>query len=267
MPHADEEIPIASQTIGTAQDAGWVWDIALHNRRGVGHVYSSAHSSEDQAAGALRAYLADSVANPDDISYRKISINPGHRTKFWERNCVAIGLSAGFLEPLEASALLLIEIAGLMISEQFPATREAMDVVAKRYNDTFLYRWDRIIDFLKLHYVLSERTDSEFWIDNRRPETVPDSLQEMMTLWRYQSPWHDDFDRAVEVFPAASYQYVLYGMGFRTEASPLGLSEQSRDAARRLFEQNQQRAQQAIATMPGNRELLAKIRQFGLQRV
>ena len=267
VPHPDEESPIASQTIGTAQSAGWVWDIALQNRRGVGHVYSSAHSSEDEAAAELRAYLADSVSNPDDISYRKISINPGHRTKFWERNCVAIGLSAGFLEPLEASALLLIEIAGLMISEQFPATREAMDVVAKRYNETFLYRWDRIIDFLKLHYVLSERSDSEFWIDNRKPETVPDSLKELMTLWRYQPPWHDDFDRAVEVFPAASYQYVLYGMGFKTEASPLGLSGESRSAAQKLYRENQDRMQQLIANMPNNRELLGKIHQFGMQRI
>ena len=88
-----------------------------------------------------------------------------------------------------------------------------------------------------------------------------------MTLWRYQSPWHDDFDRAVEVFPAASYQYVLYGMGFRTEASPLGLSEQSRMAAQSLYQANQQRVQQLLDTMPGNRELLGKIRQYGLQRV
>ena len=154
-----------------------------------------------------------------------------------------------------------------MISEQFPATREAMDVVAKRYNETFLYRWDRIIDFLKLHYVLSERSDSEFWIDNRKPETVPDSLKELMTLWRYQPPWHDDFDRAVEVFPAASYQYVLYGMGFKTEPSPLGLSEESRSAAQKLYRENQDRMQQLIANMPNNRELLGKIHQFGMQRI
>ena len=267
VPYESEDAPIASQTIGTAQSAGWVWDIGLQSRRGVGHVYSSAYMDEDQAHSELFEYLRPRIKDPEALSVRKISINPGHRTKFWERNCVAIGLSAGFLEPLEASALLLIEIAGLMIAEQFPATREAMDVVARRYNETFLYRWDRIIDFLKLHYVLSERTDSEFWIDNRDPAGIPDSLQELLTLWRYQSPWHDDFDRAVEVFPAASYPYVLYGMGFRTEPSPLGLSEASRKTAQRLFDENAEATRRMIEALSSNRELLGKIHQFGMQRV
>ena len=88
-----------------------------------------------------------------------------------------------------------------------------MNVVAKRFNATTEYRWGRIIDFLKLHYVLTKRTDSEFWRDNVRPESIPERLQELLLLWQYQAPWfHDEFDRVEEVFPAASYQYVLYGM-------------------------------------------------------
>ena len=142
-----------------------------------------------------------------------------------------------------------------------------MDIVARRFNDTFLYRWDRIIDFLKLHYVLSERTDNQFWIDNRDPDTIPDSLQELMTLWRYQFPWHDDFDRAVEVFPAASYQYVLYGMGFKTEPSPLGLSDNRRKTAAQHFRNNERQTEQMLAALPTNRELLRKIDEHGMQRV
>ena len=267
VPYPSEDSPIASQTIGTAQQAGWIWDIGLPTRRGVGHVYSSAYMSEDRAHELLREYLRPTVADVNSLSFRKIPISPGHRTKFWERNCVAIGLSAGFLEPLEASALLLIEIAGAMIADQFPATRESMDIVARRYNETFMYRWDRIIDFLKLHYMLSARTDSRFWIDNRDPQSIPESLQELLTLWRYQCPWHDDFDRAVEVFPAASYQYVLYGMGFRTEPSPLGLSESSRKIAEQYFRENEKRAAEMVAAMPTNRELIDKIYEYGLQRV
>jgi flavin-dependent dehydrogenase len=267
VPYPAEDAPIASQTIGTAQEAGWIWDIGLPTRRGVGHVYSSDYMSDERAHEVLRDYLRPDVNGVDSLSIRKIPIKPGHRTRFWERNCVAIGLSAGFLEPLEASALLLIEIAGAMIADQFPATRESMDVIAKRYNETFLYRWDRIIDFLKLHYMLSVRTDSKFWIDNRDPDTIPESLKELLVLWRYQCPWHDDFDRAVEVFPAASYQYVLYGMGFKTEPSPLGLSDNSRKMAAKHFESNENMAKQMIATMPKNRELLNKIYEFGLQRV
>ena len=261
------DAPIVSHTVATAQDAGWIWDIGLSSRRGVGHVYSSAYTSQDEAEQALRDYLKPTVVDVDALSIRKIPINAGHRERFWERNCVAIGLSAGFLEPLEASAILLVEIGARMIAEQLPVTRETMDIVAKRYNETFRYRWDRIIDFLKLHYCISKRTDTEFWIENRDPATIPDSLQELLTLWRFQYPWHDDFDRAVEVFPSASYQYVLYGMGFRTEPSHRGLSEQSRKSAMKHFANNETQTQKMLGALPTTRELINKIQQYGLQRV
>ena len=92
-----------------------------------------------------------------DLAVRKIPIRSGHRETFWKRNCVAVGLAAGFLEPLEASAIVLIELSAKLIAEQMPACREVMDVVAKRFNATTHYRWGRIIDFLKLHYVLTKR--------------------------------------------------------------------------------------------------------------
>lgn len=267
IPYELEDSPVATHTISTAQSAGWVWDIGLQNRRGVGHVFSSAHTDEAGAYRELAAYLNLSEAELDTLGVRKIPIFPGHREKFWHRNCVAIGLSAGFLEPLEASALVLVEISANMIAEQFPASRAAMDIVSRRFNETFRYRWDRIIDFLKLHYVLTKRTDSRFWTDNCDPTTVPDSLKELLTLWRYQSPWHDDFDRAVEVFPAASYQYVLYGMGFATQPPAFGLSEQYREQAQRLLQQKNQATQQMLAGLDTHRDLITKICQHGLQRI
>ncbi len=91
---------------------------------------------------------------------RKIGIRSGHRETFWKRNCVAVGLSAGFLEPLESSAIVLIEMSAKLIAEQMPVCREVMDVIGARFNATTHYRWGRIIDFLKLHYVLSKREDS-----------------------------------------------------------------------------------------------------------
>src|SRR3546814_19040846 len=96
-----------------------------------------------------------------------------------------------------------------MIAEQLPVCREVMDVIAARFNATTQYRWGRIIDFLKLHYVLTRREDTAFWRDNVRPESLPDRLKEFLLLWRYQSPWlHDEFDRVDAVFPAARYKYV-----------------------------------------------------------
>ncbi len=94
-----------------------------------------------------------------------------------------------------------------------------MDNVAARFNDVTHYRYGRIIDFLKLHYILTKRTDTRFWVDIVDPNTVPDRLKNLMQLWKYQPPWFfDEFDRLEEVFPAASYQYVMYGMGFETRS-------------------------------------------------
>lgn len=264
VPHPEESSPIASHTISTAQSAGWIWDIGLPTRRGVGHVYSSSHVSEEQAERELRAYLGPAGA---DLPLRKIPIRSGHRETFWKGNCVAVGLAAGFLEPLEASAIVLIELSAKLIAEQLPARREVMDVVAKRFNATTHYRWGRIIDFLKLHYVLTQREDSAFWRDNLRPETIPERLQELLLLWKYQSPWfHDEFDRVEEVFPPASYQYVLYGMGFRTEVEPDALQDQVREARRALHE-NARQTERLRAGLPRHRDLIDRIVQHGLQPV
>lgn len=267
VPYGTPDAPIASHTISTAKAAGWIWDIGLQSRRGVGHVFSSAHCDEEGALEVLHSYVRGIGGDPDLLDVRQISFEPGHREKFWVGNCVAVGLSAGFLEPLEASAILLIEISARFIAEQFPLTQDVMRLTAGRFNETFTYRWDRIIDFLKLHYVLSRRRDHSFWIDNRQSASVPQSLQDLMDLWAHQPPWHDDFDRAVEVFPAASYQYILYGMGFETRSSVHGVSKQFAEASDRLMMENAQRAEELLSRLPSNRELLGKIKQYGLARV
>lgn len=267
VPYVEPDSRIASHTISTAQRSGWVWDIGLQTRRGVGHVYSSAHMDDDTAEACLRAYIRSTGSDPDALSVRKLTIEPGHREKFWVGNCAAVGLSAGFLEPLEASAILLIEISARFIAEQMPPTRESMDVIADRFNRTFAYRWERIIDFLKLHYVLSKRIDDDFWHDNRAPASVPESLSELLKLWRHKPPSNDDFDRAVEVFPGASYQYVLYGMGFETDLAGVSRSEASRQRAEKFFEAKRHDLQAMRASLPPNRDLLDRIAKYGLQKV
>lgn len=264
MPYEDEESPIASHTISTGQEAGWIWDIGLQHRRGVGYVYSSKYSSEQQAREILAQYVGTKF---DNAKVRKIPINSGHREKFWQKNCVAVGLSAGFLEPLEASALVLVELSAQMIAEQLPTTRRSMDIVAKRFNDTFLYRWDKIIDFLKLHYILSKRVDNRFWSDNRDPKSIPQSLKDLMELWQYRSPANHDFTSNNEVFPAASYQYILYGMGFKTDYSHAFHLLDDWQYAEQQFAQNEKMTQTMTSTLPSNRELLNKIKQYGFSRL
>ena len=267
VPYADQDQAIQSCTHATAQTAGWIWDIGLPTRRGIGHVYSSAHISDDEAAAQLTAYIkatagAQAAAS---VAPRKIAFAPGHRQKFWHRNCVAIGMSSGFIEPLEASALVMIELAAGMIADQMPPTRDVMDVVAKRYNRKFLRHWEQIIEFLKLHYVLSAREDSAYWQDNRAATSIPDRLGEQLSLWRYRSPWHPDAEAVDDLFPTASYQYILYGMGFSTTLPQTRSHQQAQRHATELFQKNSARAKQLQQALPGNRELLKKVSEFGFQ--
>lgn len=263
VPYDNEDQAIASHTISTGQEAGWIWDIGLQHRRGVGYVYSSKHSSEEQARAVLAEYVGEKHAS---LAVRKIPIVSGHREKFWQNNCVAVGLSAGFLEPLEASALVLVELSAQMISEQLPATRSVMDIVARRFNETFAYRWEKIIDFLKLHYILSERTEA-FWMDNRKAESIPESLQNLMRLWQHRTPADHDFTSNNEVFPAASYQYILYGMGFKSDCSHFSYAFGDTEFAEQQFAKNKQMIDKAIAMLPTNRELLNKVKEFGFNRI
>ena len=269
VPYADDRSPIASQTIGTAQDSGWIWDIGLPTRRGIGHVYSSAHTSDEQAEATLRRYVERTAGAgiAAEISPRKLGFAPGHRAEFWHRNCVAVGISAGFIEPLEASALALIELSAAMISDQLPVTRTEMDVVARRFNESFAYRWERIVDFLKLHYVLSRRRDSAYWRDNGEAATVPERLRELLAYWRHHPPSRYDLPRVDEIFPSASYQYVLYGMGFRPETAGLGCPAGDAERAEGFFRENAALTERMLAGLPENRTLLEQIGRHGMQRI
>ena len=176
-------------------------------------------------------------------------------------------MSSGFIEPLEASALVMVELAAGMIAEQLPPTREVMDIVAKRYNQKFVRHWSQIIEFLKLHYVLSARDDSAYWQENRAATSIPEKLREQLSLWRYRSPWHPDAGAVDDLFPTASYQYILYGMGFRSMPRHTCSYQQSQRQASELFQKNAARATQLQQALPGNRELLNKVREFGFQKL
>lgn len=264
VPYAATDTPVASQTISTARPCGWIWDIGLTSRRGAGYVYSSHHCNDDEAWRVLERYLHETGAPADAIQPpRRITFSPGYRQHFWHRNCVAVGMSSGFIEPLEASALVMVELAGRMIAEELPVDRQSMDIVARRFNRIFRYRWERIIDFLKLHYILSKRQDSAYWHDNRSHESIPESLRDMMQLWRFRPPGQVDLPHFDEVFSAASYQYVLYGMGFQP-AQVQPLPEKERANASRLVDDNVRLANQCLARLPTNRALLDKILQHRL---
>ncbi|MFN3305174.1 MAG: tryptophan halogenase family protein [Roseateles sp.] len=254
VPHARPDAPLATCTIATAWAKGWIWDIALPSRRGVGCVFSRAHASEDEAQAALQAYLDATGAPAERPAPRLIRYDPGYRERFWVGNCVAIGLSSGFIEPLEASALAMVELSAQRLCDELPMARASMPAVARRFNDDFAYRWARVIDFLKLHYLLSRRDDSDYWRAHRDPASWPERLRELLPQWQLRAPARHDFGRIDEVFPSASYQYVLYGMGFRPEPQPL--SEAQLQAAQACFAEAARQARRFVPGLPGHRALI-----------
>ncbi|MBT8448636.1 MAG: tryptophan 7-halogenase [Gammaproteobacteria bacterium] len=265
VPHPVLDAPIASVTNATAHANGWIWDIALPTRRGVGLVYSSSYADEESSLNTLEDYLKKSAPhiNFADLEPRSIPINPGHREKFWVGNCVAIGLSSGFIDPLEATAMVLIEMSARFLTENLPADKAQLPQLETKFNERFTAHWSSIMDFIKLHYVLSQRDDSDYWRDHRKLETMPVSLAKALELWQSRPPWHADVTMAEEMFPPASYQYILYGMGFKSE-SGLAKRRNANAESKYLSEMQQrmtQEQQKFITHLPSNRHLLHNIKQ------
>ena len=213
VPYADAESPIASATLATAQSAGWIWDIGLTTRRGTGYVYASRYASEDDAIATLDRYVRGISGKGLPAAPRSIDINAGYRERFWVANCVAVGVSSGFVEPLEASSIAMIEQSANHIAEHLTFDPEAMAIEAGRFSAKFGQIWADAIDFLKLHYVLSDRLEP-FWVDNRAAASIPASLRENLRVWQNRPPIAGDFPQSCQLFGPASYQYILYGMAF-----------------------------------------------------
>jgi hypothetical protein len=252
----DKDSPLQSQTIGTAHRAGWIWDIGLPTRRGIGCVYSSRFIDDGAAEDELRGYVARTAGAEQarTIAPRALSFRSGHRSELWRGNCLAIGLSAGFVEPLEASAIVMIEMSLRALMDNFPATLELLPLHAGRFNEQFRTRWDRIVEFLKLHYVLSRR-EEPFWQAHRDSRSVPDRLAGLIGLWRTQPPSAYDFPLADEMFPAASHQYVYYGMG----GEPPKHLPQPSSRTLALLESLRQRGRSLVAALPPNRAYLNRL--------
>jgi tryptophan halogenase len=264
VPYERPDAPVASYTISTAHEAGWTWDIGLDTRRGVGYVYSSAHTDDTRAEQILRRYVGPAA---ERLPARKIGFNAGYRETNWVKNCIAIGLSSGFFEPLEATGIMFTEIAAVSLSNLFPWGGD-LEIAAKQFNERMRRRYERALDFIKLHYCLSERRDSAFWRDNVQPESIPESLQELLRRWRHRPPGSIDIDPNIDIFPDTSWQYVLYGMGYRTDLKPRAGVLKYYDEAREAFAEIRRQADFACRTLPTHRELLdvARTRRFGVER-
>ncbi len=225
-------------TRATAHEAGWRWRIPLQRRDGNGIVFASGHMQSDEAEAKLRAALpGEPLTDPRLIRFRT-----GMRQQSWARNCIALGLAGGFIEPLESTSIHLVMVALSRLLKAFPFTPDAV-VLATRYNKQSRREWEHVRDFIVLHYHLNERTEP-FWVE-RREAPIPASLAERLALFREGGLAYQDGD---DLFRVESWVAVLTGQGVMPEhhhgLPRLLPPEQLRGALNDLRTGVRQRAQQ-----------------------
>lgn len=252
-PTSDSEA-IKPYTTATAHKAGWIWDIPLTTRRGLGFVYSSRHMSGAEALDEFSRYVGRSLS---EAEVRKIPMKIGYRRQFWKKNCVALGLAQGFVEPLEATSILVTDFSANLLAASFPRFSEDIPALCGYYNKAVRYTWERVIDFVQLHYCISDRRDSQFWIDCTENTPRSDVLEERLARWSVATPKRTDFFSAFDIFGVENYLFVLYGMDFSTKGVPLG--EQERVRAREIVDKVKSRSSQLSGELMSHRGWLSAL--------
>lgn len=222
-------------TTATALSSGWAWEIPLQTRKALGYVHASAFIDEEAAERELRVFEGPHAA---DLDTRTVHFKVGHRAKAWVGNCVSIGLAGSFIEPLESTGLYLSDLATVMLAEHFPYDDD-MAPLAWRFNRIMANRFYEVLDFINLHYCLTQRYDTAFWREIRRPERINGRLRAKLEFWKTKIPSKIDFvdqhfpgqpDAALPtggipgdhrppidtstIFGIESYEAILYGMEF-----------------------------------------------------
>ncbi|MEM1411762.1 MAG: tryptophan halogenase family protein [Pseudomonadota bacterium] len=181
-PYEDPDREMFSYTNCTAQSSGWIWQIPLYHRVGSGYVYSSAHKSPDEAELELRQFIGEERTK--DLDTNHINIRVGKHRRTWVKNCVAIGLASGFIEPLESTGLLIVQVQIESLARTIAAKNDFNAGDRAVYNQITTDLYEGIRDFLVCHYALTEREDSAYWRDVKFNTVIPDSAAERMRLAR-----------------------------------------------------------------------------------
>ena len=239
----------APVTRATARPAGWQWRVPLQHRIGNGYVYSSAHVSDDEATATLLANLDGEVLRDPRI----LRFTAGSRKKYWNRNCVAIGLSAGFMEPLESQSIFLIQNGIARLLTMFP-DRSFEQADTDRYNRVMRFEYERIRDFLVLHYKATERNDTEFW-NYCRNMSIPEYLEDKIRLFQSRGRI---FRENEELFNDTSWFAVMMGQGIRARGHDPMADVMPLDELRARFASMKSVIAKSVEVMPDHREFIAR---------
>jgi tryptophan halogenase len=239
---------LAPYTTSTAKPAGWQWRIPLQHRTGNGHVYCSGFMSDDEAARVLLAGLdTPALADP-----RPLRFTTGRRRKAWVRNCVALGLAAGFVEPLESTSIQLIMDGVGRLIENLP-DRDFAPHLADEYNRRIAFQYECIRDFIVMHYKLTERADSEFW-RHCAAMPIPDSLHHQIELFR-SSGRVAILDR--DGFAEPSFISILFGLGVEPRTWDPFIDRVDEQALRSHFARLRSAIAGTVAAMPDHAAYIA----------
>ena len=249
LPCASPPGEIEPLTRATAMPAGWRWRIPLQHRVGNGYVYSSAHLSDDDAAAAiLGAVEGEPLADPRVLRFRA-----GRRKRSWSHNVIAVGLASGFLEPLESTSIYLVQAAITQLLELFPI-RDIEPADRDEFNAQIDYEYDRIRDFLILHYHASTRDDSEFW-NYVRHMPIPDSLADKIALFRRAGRIQR---YAHGLFFEPSWIAVLIGQGVMPEGWDQRIAAAPPVELGQALERLRGRIAVEVRALPGHRQTLER---------
>lgn len=241
-------VPLLPYTRSTAHGSGWQWRIPLQHRIGNGHVFCSRFMSEDEATSILLDNLdGEQLAEPKTIRFVT-----GKRKKLWNRNCVAIGLSSGFLEPLESTSIHLIQSTiNRLIS--FLPNHDFVQADIDEFNTQADFEYERIRDFIILHYKATERSDTAFWASCKNME-IPASLQRKFDLYRGNGRVLRDNN---ELFADSSWLQVMHGQGIRpSDYPPLADGLSTQELAEFMCEVENV-IKKCVAVMPTHEEFIA----------
>ena len=240
---------LSPYTKGIAHSVGWQWRIPLQNRIGNGHVFSSAFSSDEDA----ERRLLDTIDTEALDAPRLIKFQTGRRKRLWVGNVVAVGLSAGFLEPLESTSIHLVQSGLEQLLDLFPSRR--MDpALRERYNDQVEREWCQVRDFIIAHYKANQRDDSDFWKYTANMD-VPDSLAEVLSLWRERGVLAVD---GGHLFQTGSWTSVLYGQNYLPQRAHALADRAQPDAIAADVRRIAAEVMQASRRLPDHAEFIAK---------
>lgn len=240
--------PLLPYTQATAHEAGWQWRIPLQHRTGNGHVFCEAFTNEEQATETLLANL-DGTPNGTP---KRLRFTTGRREKFWDKNCVSLGLASGFLEPLESTSIHLIQSNVSKLIELFPDKRFDPSNEAE-YNRQVGHEYELIRDFLILHYHRTDREDSEFW-RYCKYMSVPDSLRQKMQLFEGNGLLYKD---AEDLFRESSWVQVMIGQGLMPKSFHAMANRLSSEQLSRFLEDVQKLIDRATTDLPQHQDFVA----------